>query len=104
MNRALARLAFIREEETGEKRLEGKIIVVTGDLKTFKNRRELQELIEREGGKVTGSVSASTHMLINNDILSKSSKNTKARELGVPVITEEEFLEKIRDEKKEEDG
>ncbi|MDR1705341.1 MAG: NAD-dependent DNA ligase LigA [Clostridiales bacterium] len=98
MNRALAHLTFIREEQEGEKRLEGKIIVVTGDLKTFKNRRELQELIEREGGKVTGSVSASTHMLINNDIFSKSSKNTKARELGVPVVTEEEFLKKIRTE------
>ena len=66
--------------------------VITGSLEHFKNRKELQELIERRGGKVTGSVTSKTNYLINNDVASSSSKNKKARELGVPILSEEEFL------------
>ena len=69
--------------------------VVTGDVAHFANRRELQDLIEALGGKASGSVSKKTSYLINNDAASSSSKNRKARELSVPVITEEEFLELI---------
>ena len=70
----------------------GRTFVITGSLESFANRQEAQALIERLGGKAAGSVSAKTSYLINNDSLSSSSKNIKARELGVPIITEEEFL------------
>ena len=72
--------------------LKGKVFVVTGSLVHFSNRAELKELIESRGGKVTGSVTGKTDYLINNDTASASSKNKKARELGIPVISEEEFL------------
>lgn len=61
-------------------------------MERFKNRKELQELIEERGGKVTGSVTAKTSYLINNDSASSSSKNKKARELNIPIITEDEFI------------
>jgi len=70
----------------------GKVFVITGSVEHFKNRSELKAFIEARGGKVTGSVSANTDCLINNDAASGSAKNRKARELGVPVVTEEEFL------------
>jgi len=73
--------------------LKGKVFVITGSLQHFTNRKELQELIESRGGKVTGSVTGKTDYLINNDTTSGSSKNKKARELGVPVLSEEEFLQ-----------
>ena len=66
--------------------------MITGSLTRFENRRELQELIESKGGKVTGSVTKKTDYLINNDAASGSSKNKKAKELGIPILTEEEFL------------
>ena len=66
--------------------------MIPGSLEHFGNRKELQELIESKGGKAAGSVSAKTSYLINNDSLSASSKNKKAKDLGVPIITEEEFL------------
>lgn len=69
--------------------------VVTGSLERFTNRKELAELIERMGGKVSGSVSARTSYLINNDITSNSTKNKTAKELGVPIITEAQFLDWI---------
>ncbi|MBR0164363.1 MAG: NAD-dependent DNA ligase LigA [Lachnospiraceae bacterium] len=72
--------------------LSGRTYVVTGDLRHFKNREELVDLIEAHGGKVAGSVSKKTTALINNDAASTSGKNKKAKELGIPVITEEEFL------------
>ena len=78
-------------EET-EQIFAGKTFVITGSLEHFGNRKELQELIESKGGKAAGSVSAKTSYLINNDSLSPSSKNKKAKDLGVPIITEEEFL------------
>ena len=84
-----------KAEEKMEKTLEGKSIVITGTLKTFKNRAELQRVIEAAGGKVVGSVSKNTAYLINNDIESTSAKNQTAKRLGVPIITEENFLEII---------
>ena len=74
----------------------GKTFVVTGDVNHFKNRKELQAKIEELGGKVTGSVSKNTDYLINNDSESSSSKNKKAKELGIPILTEEAFLELIQ--------
>lgn len=92
----LAELTFeAAEEENGEgadETFAGMNFVITGSLEHFKNRKELQELIERRGGKVTGSVTSKTNYLINNDVASSSSKNKKARELGVPILSEEEFL------------
>lgn len=76
--------------------LEGKTFVITGSLKHFENRSALKAEIEKAGGKTSGSVSGRTDYLINNDSSSGSSKNRKAAELGVPVITEEEFLEMIK--------
>ena len=85
----------IPKEAEGELPLKDKIFVITGDVHHFKNRKELQAKIEELGGKATGSVSAKTSYLINNDITSNSSKNKKAKELGVPIISEEDFLELI---------
>ena len=75
--------------------LEGKKIVVTGKLELFKNRKELVNKIEDAGGKVTDSVSSSTFLLICNDLESKSSKANKAREKGIPILTEQEFLSRF---------
>ena len=77
------------------KKLEGKTFVITGKLKTFKNRNEIKATIEKEGGKVTDSVSSKTDYLINNDIDSTSSKNLKAKKLNIPIITEDDFLNLI---------
>ena len=82
-------------ENTDELKLENMTFVVTGDVHHYKNRKELQANIEQLGGKVTGSVSAKTNYLINNDVNSSSSKNKKAKELGIPIINEEEFLKLI---------
>lgn len=79
------------EEEVGTA-LEGKTFVITGSLNHFENRDQLKELIQSQGGKVAGSVSAKTSYLINNDITSTSGKNKKAKELGVPIIDEETIL------------
>lgn len=70
----------------------GKIFVVTGSVEHFTNRNELKTYIEERGGKVTGSVSKNTDYLINNDVNSASSKNKKARELEIPILSEEDFL------------
>ena len=75
--------------------LEGMTFVVTGSVNHFKNRNELQEKIEQLGGKVAGSVSAKTSVLINNDSESSSSKNLKAKSLSIPIWTEEDFLRHI---------
>ena len=75
-----------------EKIFTGMTFVITGDVHIFKNRREVQEKIESLGGHAAGSVSSKTTYLINNDILSQSGKNKKAKELGIPIITEEEFI------------
>ena len=78
--------------EITDSKISGKTFVVTGDVSHFKNRKELQAKIEELGGKVTGSVSKNTDYLINNDSESGSSKNKKAKELGIPILTEEAFL------------
>ncbi|MCI9128474.1 MAG: NAD-dependent DNA ligase LigA [Eubacterium sp.] len=75
--------------------LESKTFVITGSLKVYKNREELVSVIERNGGKVSGSVSAKTSYLINNDATSTSDKNRKANELGIPIISEGEFVQMI---------
>lgn len=85
-------LKFEKEESTGGDKLSGKVCVITGSLQHFSNRNELKELIEKNGGKVSGSVSSKTNYLINNDTASNSSKNKKAKELGVEIISEEDFL------------
>ena len=72
--------------------LSGKTVVVTGSLNMFTNRNELKEAIEAKGGKVAGSVSSNTFVLVNNDILSTSSKNKTAKELGIPIMTEADFV------------
>ena len=76
----------------GEQILKDKIFVITGDVQHFANRNELKEFIESRGGKVTGSVTGKTTYLINNDVNSTSGKNKKAKELSVPIISEDEFL------------
>ncbi|EGC75636.1 DNA ligase [Lachnospiraceae bacterium 6_1_37FAA] len=83
------------EGNSTDNTLSGKNFVITGDVTQFKNRKELQKFIESKGGKVTGSVTSKTNWLINNDVESTSSKNKKARELGIPIISEKEFLEMV---------
>ena len=75
--------------------LAGQVVVITGSLELYENRNALKDAIEAKGGKVTGSVTAKTTYLINNDITSTSSKNKKAKELGVPIVTETEFVEQF---------
>ena len=82
-------------EVVTDKKLEGFTFVITGSLINFGNRTELQKLIESKGGKVSGSVSAKTSYLINNDKLSSSSKNQKAQKLNIPIINEEDFIKMI---------
>lgn len=87
---------LVLETETANpemQNLEGQVIVITGSLMLFENRNDLKAEIEKRGGKVTGSVTGKTNYLINNDSTSNSSKNKKAKELGVTVITEEAFAE-----------
>ena len=83
--------------EEGNRILDGKSFAITGSLEYFENRNQLKEKIESMGGKVTGSVTGKTYALINNDATSNSSKNKKARELGVEIMTEKEFLEQYVD-------
>lgn len=87
----------IPEEEApaGGQNLAGINFVITGSVEHFANRGEVKEEIEKRGGKVTGSVTSKTNYLINNDVNSTSSKNRKARELGIPIISEEEFMKML---------
>ena len=82
------------EENTTPQNMDGLTFVITGSVEHFANRNELKSYIEKPGGKVTGSVSAKTNYLINNDAMSASSKNKKAKQLGVEIVTEEVFLER----------
>ena len=82
------------ESSTENQNLAGLSFVVTGTLNSFENRNALKEEIEKRGGKVTGSVTSKTECLINNDVTSSSSKNKKAKELNVPIFSEEDFLQK----------
>ena len=93
----LAELDIPKEEaESGKQIFAGVNFVITGSVEHFANRGEVKELIESLGVKVTGSVTSKTNYLINNDVTSTSSKNKKANELGIPIISEEMFLNMIR--------
>lgn len=83
------------EKQEGEQIFAGVNFVITGSVEHFSNRNEVKEVIESKGGKVTGSVTSKTNYLINNDTTSTSSKNKKARELGIAIISEEEFLKML---------
>lgn len=99
LDHLLGDLTFEKETtETEAQTLAGKIFVITGSVEKFENRKELQEFIEARGGKATGSVTSKTSYLINNDVTSKSSKNKKARELGIPILSETDFLKMIEEE------
>lgn len=92
-------LNYITIQKTATQAIDDKCkdltFVVTGDVHHYKNRNELKAYIEAHGGKVTGSVSKSTNFLINNDLESTSSKNTKAKSLNIPIISEDEFIERF---------
>jgi len=92
VERLVDELHFVVEESNEEKTLDGVTFVITGSVEHFANRNEVKDVIEKRGGKVTGSVTSKTNYLINNDNTSNSSKNKKAKELGIPIITEEEFI------------
>ena len=92
VERLVKELSFVVEESNEEKTLDGVTFVITGSVNHFANRNEVKDVIEKRGGKVTGSVTSKTNYLINNDNMSNSSKNKKAKELGIPIITEEEFI------------
>lgn len=97
LDRLLTYIQFeTKEEDAKEQILEGKTFVVTGSLNHFENRKQLKDEIEQLGGKVTGSVSKKTDYLINNDKASVSSKNKKAKELQIPILSEEDFLEMVK--------
>lgn len=83
------------QEDVGEQTFVGMNFVITGSVEHFANRNEVKALIESKGGKVTGSVTSKTNYLINNNVESTSSKNKKAKDLGIPIITEEDFLRMI---------
>ena len=89
---------YVEEVDESGLILDGKTFVITGSLKAFANRNELKNLIEAKGGKVTGSVTSKTSYLINNDTMSSSSKNKKAKELGVEIISEQDFLNRFTKE------
>lgn len=97
LDHLLSHLHLKKEEKAGEQIFAGMNFVVTGSVERFANRGELKEYIESFGGKVTGSVTGKTNYLINNDTASTSSKNKKARELGIPILSEEEFLSLVKD-------
>lgn len=89
-------IEFEKEETNQEEEdMAGINFVITGKVNIFANRNSVKEIIEARGGKVTGSVTSKTNFLINNDVLSNSSKNKKAKELDIPIITEEEFIKKF---------
>ena len=96
LDNLLKELEIEKGEDKTDNKLEGEIFVITGSLERFKNRKELQALIEEKGAKVASSVSSKTTYLINNDKLSASSKNKKATELGVKVISEDDFLDMLK--------
>ncbi len=102
VDRLLAELTIETEpEEEGAKPFEGMTFVITGSVEHFANRKELQALIESKGGKATGSVTGKTTYLINNDTTSNSSKNKKAKELGIPILSEADFLNLLEEKERE---
>lgn len=102
LERLLPELRLEKPETDGNmESLSGMNFVITGSLVHFPNREALKEIIEAKGGKVTGSVTGKTRCLINNDVASMSSKNKKAKELQIPIITEEDFMKEYLTEKNE---
>ena len=102
LERLLPELRLEKPETDGNaESLSGMNFVITGSLVHFPNRETLKEIIEAKGGKVTGSVTGKTRCLINNDVTSMSSKNKKAKELQIPIITEEDFMKEYLTEKNE---
>ena len=95
LNNLLLEVELYIEQSNDEQVLEGKTFVITGTVNEFANRNELKKFIEDRGGKVTGSVTGKTNYLINNDINSNSSKNKKAKELGVEIIDEQGFMKLV---------
>ena len=95
LNNLLDELVIEQPRAAKESGIAGKTFVITGSVNHFENRNQVKDKIESLGGKVTGSVTAKTDYLINNDITSNSSKNKKAKELNIPIITEDEFIEMI---------
>ena len=93
LDHLIGHLNIEKPVEQEEGRLKGMIFVITGSLEHFENRNQMKEAIEAQGGKVTGTVTSKTSYLINNDKASSSSKNKKAKSLGIPILSEEEFLE-----------
>ncbi len=92
INELLKEIVFEKDEKNDSSDiLKDKVFVITGSLNGYANRNEMKDLIEKLGGKVTGSVTGKTSYLINNDVTSSSSKNKKAKELGVPIISEDDF-------------
>ena len=90
----LSELRIEKSAPAASSELQGLTFVITGSRERFGSRSELKKLLEDRGAKVAGSVSGSTTCLINNDAASGSAKNKKAKELGIPVMTEEDFLKK----------
>ena len=84
-----------KSESSNNADLSNKTFVITGSLNHYKNRDELINIIEQLGGKVSGSVSSKTNYLINNDVTSTSGKNKKAKDLGIPIISENQFVQMI---------
>ena len=91
-----------QQQQRSGNQCEGFTFVITGDVHHFKNRNELKAYIEARGGKVAGSVSGSTSFLINNDVTSTSGKNKKAKELGIPILSEDDFLSRFSADDQEE--
>lgn len=92
LDHLLSHLTIEKEVQKADQRFQGMNFVITGSVEHFANRGEAKEFIESLGGKVTGSVTGKTNYLINNDTASNSSKNKKAKELGIPILSEEDFL------------
>lgn len=88
-------IEHVEVQDTSSGSCAGLSFVITGDVHHYKNRDEFKAYVESQGGKVTGSVSKKTAYLVNNDVESASSKNRKAKELGIPIISEDTFIEQF---------
>ena len=86
---------IFEKKETEEQTLKGLTFVITGTVNRFKNRDSFKQYVEERGGKVAGSVSTKTTYLVNNDTESTSGKNKKAKELNIPILSEDDFIEKF---------
>ena len=95
LNALVGELDFEAAAAEAGNALAGKTFVITGAVHDYKNRDEFKASVEARGGKVSGSVSKNTSFLVNNDITSTSGKNAKAKELGIPIISEDEFIAKF---------